>query len=279
MLKPMELSWSDVDQRIEALHLQDVRIWGIPRGGSIVAGLARQWGAIVVADPTEAEVIVDDIIDSGVTAVYYAGSHSVPVVALVDKQTEGIGSWVHFPWEEPAEVDAAGSVRRILQYIGEDSRRDGLVESPQRVVRSWDTLYSGYKVTPEDLLKWFDDDTDEMIICKGIQFYSTCEHHLLPFYGKVAIGYLPNGRVIGVSKLARIVNAYARRLQIQERLTRQVGELLLPHVNGVAVHIEAQHLCMLARGVEQQESSMVTNYLTGSFREKPQTRHEFLSSI
>ena len=157
-------------------------------------------------------------------------------------------------------------VRMLLGTIEENVSRDGLYETPQRVANSWAELYAGYDKKPSDVLKWFEDDTDEMIVIRGIRFFSMCEHHMLPFYGYVDIGYVPDGRIIGVSKLARLTDIYARRLQVQERLARQIGEALEENTLGVAVHIVGKHLCMMARGVRQTESEMETNYLTGIFR-------------
>tara|TARA_R110002020_G_scaffold120129_6_gene273711 strand:- start:3584 stop:4162 length:579 start_codon:yes stop_codon:yes gene_type:complete len=174
---------------------------------------------------------------------------------------------------------AEQSVMSCLEYLGEDISRDGLIDTPRRVVESWKELYGGYEVDLSKVLRWFEDSTDEMIISKDIQFYSMCEHHMLPFFGRAAVGYIPQGKVIGISKLSRIVETYARRLQTQERLTHQIGEALEGMVEGVAVHIEAQHLCMMARGVRQQHSTMVTNYLTGSFRDNPESRNEFLMAV
>ena len=273
------LSWNDIDDRLRQLHLDKVAVWGIPRGGSIVAGLAQRYGAIPVLDPGEASIALDDIIDSGATRDRMLEQHNLDTLALVDKAAEGIDDWVHFPWEEPPEQDIASSVLRCLQYLGEDPSRDGLRNTPRRVVASWSQLYGGYAVDLSGVLRWFDDPTDEMIISKDIQFYSMCEHHMLPFFGTAAVGYIPNGKVIGISKLSRIVEAYARRLQTQERLTQQIGQALEDVVQGVGVHITAQHLCMMARGVNQQHSEMVTNYLTGPFRDKPEARNEFLMAV
>mgnify|MGYP005812922963 FL=1 len=272
-------TWDDVDTLVSGMNLKGKKIWGIPRGGAIVAGMARLYGAIVVADPREADVAIDDIIDSGITARSVYETHGLNTVALINKERDRIDSWVHFPWEESSEQDIASSVTRIIEYLGDNPRRNGLLETPQRVVKSWNTLFSGYQYNPKNDLKWFEDDTDEMVICQGISFFSTCEHHMLPFFGTVAIGYIPNGRVIGVSKLARLVIGYSRRLQIQEQLTRQIGEALTPHVLGVGVHVVGQHLCMMSRGVEQQASTMITNYLTGRFRESDAARAEFLTAV
>ena len=273
------LSWNDIDKRLRQLPLDKVAVWGIPRGGSIVAGLAQRYGAIPVLEPGEASIALDDIIDSGATRDRMLSQYNLDTLALVDKAAEGIGDWVHFPWEEPPEQDIASSVLRCLQYLGEDPSRDGLRDTPRRVVASWSQLYGGYAVDLSGVLRWFDDPTDEMIISKDIQFYSMCEHHMLPFFGRAAVGYIPDGKVIGISKLSRIVETYARRLQTQERLTHQVGRALEGMVKGVAVHITAQHFCMMARGVNQQHSEMVTNYLTGVFRDSPEARNEFLMAV
>jgi len=170
-------------------------------------------------------------------------------------------------------------VADMIHYIGDDPTREGLYATPERVVKSWDELFAGYKIIPSSLMTWFLDDTDEMVMSKNIQFFSTCEHHLLPFFGHVDIAYIPDGKVLGLSKFSRIVEAYSRRLQIQENLTREIAELLEPYTQGVAVHIEAQHLCMMARGVRQNSSTMVTNKLTGHFLNDASARAEFLGAV
>ena len=275
----IHLTWSDIDKRIRLLDLKGKRVWGIPRGGAIVAAMARNNGAILVENPTDADVALDDIIDSGATAEKTLEKYGLETIALIDKHKEGITDWVHFAWEEPPEQDIEESVRRIIEYISDNPKRDGLIDTPSRVVKSWSTLFEGYTEDASTHLVWFEDNTDEMIISRDIQFYSTCEHHMLPFFGTVSIGYIPNGKVIGISKLSRIVNIYARRFQIQERMTRQIGELIEPHVEGVAVNVKGQHLCMMARGVNQQATDMVTNYLTGVFRSSAETRAEFLGAL
>ena len=175
------------------------------------------------------------------------------------------------------EQTAIATVRSLIAHIGDDASRDGVLDTPERVVRSWSELFSGYGQPPT--LTWFEDNSDEMIISHGIAFYSTCEHHMLPFFGTAHVGYIPNGKVIGISKLSRIVNHYSRRLQIQERMARQIGESLADEVAGVAVHVEGQHMCMMARGVRQHNALMTTNYLTGVFRQNPDTRAEFFTAI
>ena len=277
------LTWGDVDALLAPLvpQLLGRRVYGIPRGGAIVAGLARQHGVQVVANPQEGEVALDDIIDSGATADRMLQDYGVGTIALVDKRLElwRHTGWVVFPWEGSGSASGEDAVTRMLEYIGEDANRDGLRDTPARVVRAWGEMYQGYARDPSTLLTWFEDDTDEMVVCRNIQFYSTCEHHLLPFYGKAAVGYIPEGRVLGISKLARVVDVFARRLQVQERLTRELGEFLGRYTSHVAVHVEAVHMCMMARGVSQQTSSLVTNYLTGAFRETPEARQEFFGMV
>lgn len=174
------------------------------------------------------------------------------------------------------------SIKQLFHFLGEDPEREGLKETPDRMIKSWEELFSGYKITPDSVLKVFEDGAcDEMVVLKHIEFYSTCEHHFLPFFGKVSIGYIPHRRVIGVSKLARLVEIFARRLQIQERMTAQIADSIMSSLEpkGIMVICEAQHLCMTARGVQKQESQMVTSALRGIFLTNPQCKQEFLSFI
>ena len=174
-------------------------------------------------------------------------------------------------------------VRRKLALLGEDPNREGLKRTPHRVAKAFDFFVSGYKKTPKQILNdaLFESDSEEMVIVQDIDFYSLCEHHLLPFFGKCHVAYLPNGKVIGLSKLPRLVDVYARRLQIQERLTQEIAsaieELIQPQ--GVGVVVEGQHLCMMMRGVEKQNSFAITSAMRGRFREDARTRNEFLDLI
>lgn len=173
--------------------------------------------------------------------------------------------------------------RELLRRMGEDPDRDGLVRTPERVERAMAFLTKGYTMDVTQVLHnaLFDVDYDEMVIVKDIEFFSQCEHHLLPFFGKAHIAYVPNGKVIGLSKIPRLVDVFARRLQVQERLTRQVSEAIQEAIDpqGVAVIMEAQHLCMMMRGVEKQHSSTVTSAMLGVFKTQAQTRTEFLSLV
>ncbi|MEM7208380.1 MAG: GTP cyclohydrolase I FolE [Pseudomonadota bacterium] len=172
---------------------------------------------------------------------------------------------------------------QILQKIGEDIERDGLRDTPKRASKAMAFLTRGYHQSLEEVLNGavFESDTDEMVIVKNIEMYSLCEHHLLPFIGKCHVAYLPQGKVIGLSKVARIVDMYARRLQIQEGLTKQIADAIQSVTNGggVGVVIEAEHLCMKMRGVEKQNSVMTTSVMLGRFRRDINTRHEFLNLI
>ncbi len=172
---------------------------------------------------------------------------------------------------------------KIIQAIGEDVNREGLRDTPKRAAKAFKFLNNGYEKTLDEVLNGaiFQADTEDMVIVKDIELYSLCEHHLLPFIGKCHIGYLPQGKVLGLSKLARIVDMYGRRLQIQEQLTRQIATAVETAIGarGVAVVIEAKHLCMMMRGVEKQNSVMTTSVMTGIFREEISTRSEFLNLI
>lgn len=171
----------------------------------------------------------------------------------------------------------------LLAKIGEDPEREGLLDTPNRAAKAMEFLTQGYRQKLEDVINdaVFTVEDNHMIIVKDIELYSLCEHHMLPFFGKCHIGYIPEGKVLGVSKLARIVDLFARRLQIQERLTNQVADTLMHTIapEGVGVVIEAQHLCMMMRGVQKQNSCMVTSAMLGSFRREQATRNEFLKLI
>jgi GTP cyclohydrolase IA len=176
------------------------------------------------------------------------------------------------------EAAARNAVTTLLRFIGEDPTRDGLAETPARVVRAWQEMTAGYDQDPAEILsRTFKESSDELIILRGLSFYSTCEHHLLPFYGEACVGYLP-GKVVGISKLARLVNCFAHRLQIQERMTAQIAHAIEKHLDarGVGVILRAHHLCMGCRGVRQQDTDMVTSAMLGTLRTNSTSRSEFL---
>ncbi|APX92798.1 GTP cyclohydrolase I FolE [Halomonas sp. 1513] len=179
--------------------------------------------------------------------------------------------------------ELANHYRQIIAGLGEDPQREGLRDTPKRAAKAMQFLTRGYHQSLEELINGavFESETDEMVLVKDIELYSMCEHHLLPFIGKCHIAYLPNGRVLGLSKFARIVDMYARRMQIQENLTRQIAEAVLQvtDARGVGVVIEAKHMCMMMRGVEKQNSSMTSSVMLGAFRENQPTRQEFLTLV
>ena len=177
----------------------------------------------------------------------------------------------------------ASGVPEMLRMLGEDPTREGLIGTPQRWERAMKYLTSGYQTNLDEVVNGalFTVNFDEMVVVKNIEFFSLCEHHLLPFFGKIHVAYLPKGKVIGLSKMARLVDVFARRLQVQERLTTQIAETIQRAINplGVGVVVEARHLCMMMRGVEKQHSSAITSAMLGAFREEQETREEFLSLI
>jgi len=180
-------------------------------------------------------------------------------------------------------ASTADLVHEILVRLGEDPQRDGLLKTPERVQKALEYLTKGYHEDPDKILQGalFDVTYDEMVIVKDIEMFSLCEHHMLPFFGKVHVAYIPNGKVIGLSKIARLVDIFARRLQVQERLTVQIAETIQKAIQpqGVGVVIEARHLCVMMRGVEKQHFAAVTSHMLGSFRTAQKTREEFLSLI
>lgn len=219
---------------------------------------------------------VDELIDKK------AKNHSDMISATIDK--EYLKDLMVKELEEryPGAMDL---VKKMLKLIGDNPDREGLRDTPYRVVKSWLELYQGYDENEATLATFFEEDlgnqNDEIVMCKNISFYSACEHHMLPFHGVVHIGYLPGTKVIGVSKLVRLVEFYSRRLQIQEKLCCQIADKLVEILQpqGVGVIIQAQHLCMTSRGVKNYTAEMVTSAMRGKFKQQPQTRNEFLTLI
>lgn len=183
----------------------------------------------------------------------------------------------------PDQETVEGHYRDILAFVGEDPEREGLLRTPHRVVEALKYLTQGYTQDVQTLLNGavFHEDYDDMVVVKDIEFFSTCEHHLLPFFGKVHVAYIPNGRIVGLSKIPRLVDMFARRLQVQERLTTQIAEAIEESLQprGVAVVVEGAHMCMLMRGVQKQSASMVTSHVMGAFRTDRATRQEFMALV
>jgi GTP cyclohydrolase I len=279
--------------RINAWHVAKVgpgeviRAYGVPRGG-VSAALAIQQHSpfIMVDDPDTADIIIDDLVDSGKTFQEFATKYpGKPFFVLIDKKhgtTEfTTDKWVVFPWESNAEGSFEDNVVRLLQFVGEDPARGGLLETPSRVAKAWRYWCNGYGKDAAALLKVFEDGAerhDQMVTVKDIPIYSHCEHHLAPIFGTVTISYIPSGKIVGLSKLSRLADMYARRLQVQERLTDQIADALWDNLKpkGVGVMVKARHLCMESRGVCQQGHHTITTALRGVMLDQPEARSEFL---
>lgn len=284
------LTNTELLERVQSLAIQihetvpgPHRIYGVPRGGIPVAyALTAYLPRSEVADrPESATVIVDDIQDSGATRNRYA--QLFPRIPFFPLYVGG-GEWVIFPWEATAEQSAEDIPTRLLQFIGEDPSREGLRETPGRYLRAWKEFTSGYDEDIPALFKAFDDGAlsyDEMVVVKDIPVHSQCEHHLVPFFGTATVAYVPDGRIIGLSKINRLVNAFARRLQVQERLTTQIAEAMEEHLKpkGVGVVIRCRHMCVEARGIKQQGSMTVTSALRGVMRTDSSARSEFMRLV
>lgn len=260
------------------------KVYPIPRGGIPAAyAVQHQHGALRVVDsPEEADCYVDDIIDSGATQARYTDK---PFFALFDKIKNPELPWLVFPWESTIEASAEDIGVRLLQFIGEDPKREGLQETPARFLKAWKEYWgAGYGVDPGSVMKVFEDGAegyDEMVLVKNIPLFSHCEHHICPIVGTVHVAYIPDGRIIGLSKIPRLVEIFARRLQVQERLGNQIADALMMHLmpKGCAVLIEARHLCMESRGIERIGTSTTTSALRGVFMEEPATRAEFFAMV
>ena len=186
-------------------------------------------------------------------------------------------------YDEQCVAEMAAHYKEIIRLLGEDPEREGLLKSPERVAKAMLFFTNGYDLNPEEILKsaMFDEDYKQMVVVTDIEIYSLCEHHLVPFVGKAHVAYIPNGKIVGLSKIPRVVDAYARRLQVQERLTKQIKDCIQNTLQplGVAVVIEAQHMCMSMRGVQKQNSVTTTSDFTGAFMKDPKTREEFMHII
>lgn len=281
--KELVLAAEQVAARIYNNSSPDYRhLYGIPRGGIpaayLVAGALP--AAVVVDNPEEADFFIDDLVDSGATRNRYTSAYNRPFFALFEKGDD----WLVFPWEATVEGSAEDIPVRLLQFIGEDHARGGLKETPKRYLKAWQHWAGGYKEDPAALLKCFEDGAekcDEMVLVKSIPVYSHCEHHLAPFFGTAHVAYIPDGKIVGLSKISRLVDVFARRLQVQERLTNQIADAMEQNLapKGVAVVIECRHLCMESRGIQRQGSSTTTSAMRGVFRDNAAARAEFMGLV
>lgn len=279
------LTWYDVKRALAPFDKEGNYIFAVPNGGLMAC--SRLEKATLVDTPECANLILDDIEDSGRTRDFYNANYPlIPFRTLFNRakfsKVDEELPWIVFPWDSThpkGEQSVEENIVRLLQYIGEDPTREGLLETPKRVIKSYAQLFSGYSKSPKDVLTVFEPEGyDQIIISRDIEFYSMCEHHMLPFFGVAHVAYIPGKKVIGISKLARLVEIYARRLQIQERMGAQIvqalDEYLLPV--GAACVIEATHMCQCARGVNKQGARMVTSSITGVFRDNPAAKEELM---
>jgi GTP cyclohydrolase I len=282
---------AEIDHIVSRRRDKNVYLYGIPRGGipAMYAIAARLRCAYKIVDsPESANFFIDDLLDSGETMRTFSDRYPNRVfVTLIDKKSDldYIGKWIVFPWEKSLEGPAEtieDNIRRIMEFIGEDVSREGLQETPARVAKAMAHWYRGYDQDPKDVLKVFEDGAegcDEMVVVEDIPFFSHCEHHMAPIFGTATIGYIPNGKIIGLSKIPRLLDVFARRMQVQERLTNQVANALREHLQplGCGVVIRARHFCMESRGIEKIGSSTITSAMHGVFKDQPSTRAEFLA--
>jgi GTP cyclohydrolase I len=278
-------------EEINRIHEPDLdqalKVYAIPRGGVGAALAVSQHIPLILVDrPEDADIFIDDIVDSGKTRERWDNAFpDIPFYALIDKlEKRGPGGWIVFPWEGDIVGSFEDNVIRLLEFVGEDPQRGGLHETPARVTKAWQFWCSGYGKKAEDLLKVFEDGAekhDQMITVQNIPIYSHCEHHLAPIFGTATVAYVPNGKIVGLSKLSRLADMFARRLQVQERMTDQIADALFEHLKplGVGVVIKARHLCMESRGVCQQGHQTITTALRGVMRDQPAARAEFMRLV
>lgn len=291
-----KISVKELEELIIATCPAGQKVYGIPTGGTRLAELIKHLKSdtTLVDKPEEASLIVDDLVDSGKTfrewrgrfpgkEMYFAyakfGMQNCTHVT-VGEYTHKPKQWLTFPWDNG--TGAEDIVIRLLQFIGESPDREGLKDTPKRFLKAWKHYTSGYDKDPASVLTAFEDGGEnysQMITLKDSPFYSMCEHHLAPFFGTITIAYIPNGKIVGLSKLIRLTDIYCRRLQVQERLTTQIAESIMKYVNpqGAGVIVKARHLCMESRGIEKTNSETVTSALLGNFRTDDIVRTEFLS--
>jgi len=272
----------------KASRNETLKIYAIPRGGIPVSYLyAKYFNSVnyVFADKmsSDVDVIIDDLIDSGTTIKRHLeiapGAYvATPIDKRFDEKYKN--QWLVFPWE-----GTKGEDNDTLEYIGEDASRGGLLETPKRVLKAWKNEWSsGYSQKPSDVLKVFEDGADgcdQMVVVKDIPVYSHCEHHLAPFFGTATVAYIPNKKIVGLSKLSRVVDIFAHRLQVQERLTNQIADAINDNLApiGVGIVLNCRHMCMESRGIRRSGTSTITSALRGAILEDARARSEFMGLV
>lgn len=277
-MKKYTITWEEIYAKINTLKeslVKEDKIYGIPRGGQIIAGLT----GMAVDTPEEANIIVDDLYDSGATyEKWFKKYPDKEYCFLYNKTLEHQNTWLEFPWEESGEKEVEENVIRLLEYFGEDCKREGLQDTPKRYIK----FFKEFLNPPKWNCTTFDSEGyDEMIVQTNIPFHSLCEHHIAPFFGEGHIAYIPNKRIVGLSKLARTLETFARKLQNQERITNQVAEFLQNELKpqGIAVVLKAKHMCMEMRGVKKHGTYTTTSKMIGVFKDDSKARNEFLNLI
>jgi GTP cyclohydrolase IA len=271
-----------VRNEVDDLEKEYTGVFGVPRGGTLIAlELARALELPLLDNPIDGCLVVDDLIDSGRTMKKYEGYE---FRVLIDKRKpEWKDQWIEF-WYENTQTDDEDIVTRMLERIGENPNREGLIDTPKRVVKMWNEIFRGYDETKKPKITVFDNGVDgltydNMVVDTG-DFYSQCEHHMVPFFGNYWFAYVPDKKILGISKVARIVDHYASKLQIQERLVKEVLDEIEKAVQpkGIALVMKGEHLCKTMRGVKKK-GFMVTSDLRGVFKDKPETRAEFMRFV
>jgi len=296
MSELINISIEEIEQRAKAVaeNYKDrvfSHVYGVPRGGITPAAIVGAYLGIPLTSTPHPDntLVIDELVDYGttltkfqeegyITDALYMKSHSPKHLSPSAQLKDG---WLVFPWEVGNEIGPETAVQRLIEWIGEDPTREGLLDTPKRVTKALREMTSGYREDPKEILGvTFDVAFDQMVTLKDIPFVSLCEHHMLPFEGKASVAYIPNGRVVGLSKLARVVDTFAKRLQVQERLTQQIAEAINTYVGGlgVGVIIKSRHTCMCYRGIKK-DGVMVTSVTLGLMREDPRARMEFLSLV
>lgn len=288
-----KLTQADVEEAAERvadlISFRPPRLYGVPSGGIpavylVQTALAKfECTSVIVDNPQDCDVIIDDVIASDRTRDSFREKFpEKPFHALFLKKPED--DWLIFPWDERSPLASAWDIPiRLIEFLGEDITREGLKETPDRYLKAWQHWTSGYKQDPGKILTIFKEEEyyDEMIFQGSIPMWSTCEHHLSPFFGLAHVAYIPNQKIVGLSKLARLVDVFARRLQIQERLTAQIADCMVKTLdpNGVGVVLQCRHSCMESRGIEKMGTITTTSALRGAIKAEPDARSEFLAFV
>jgi GTP cyclohydrolase I len=265
------ITWLDIQYALSEYD-RSLKYYGVPRGGSYLSAMLNP-----VDTPEEADVIIDDLIDTGATKEKYNKLFPDKPFVGVFNRADFEGKWLSFPWEQKGVIEIEDNVRRILEYF-DNANREGLKDTPRRYIKF---LKEFLTPTPFNFTTFDAEGTNEMIVQTNIPFHSLCEHHLAPFFGTASIAYVPNGKIVGLSKLARTLDLYSRNFQNQERITKQIAERLMEELQpqGVAVMLKAEHMCMSMRGVKKHDTHTTTSHLTGCFKDDLNCRNEFLHIV